>query len=409
MGLGPHSLLMAVCTGASQAKAGVPASVVVDASYLQGLLPTALAWLYPYLPFMHGLEIGDVGAFCSVDPPTFSLPSTDDFLAFLVGGPFTQVQVVSNFLRDLTKAYLWYQLCECASGSPTPITPPAEPTDMPAINPAPYVSPPTATACQINDSGPQAQLGSLFFGLLPVGLPNATGWLPLPKGASTVQLKCQNIASGGNPKSIIFRMNVRDIAGTQTNIQSNTTQASGNTTTFSKNIPSSAIEFYVDATESVGSTTSNLAQATATFYCGSGPGQTVTPCCPPDPIAQGLLRQILDLVTLVQRQAVPFGYIASTAHTGLSGAGALSISGLLGVKVAVTTLPASYGSAGSSPTEHFDLGFLTFGTVDGFPSSYRIEHNPQVILPPRCSAFTDLDYDLAPGVVVTITELLREP
>jgi len=399
---------MTVCTGASQAKAGTPVRVFVDATYVKNLLPIGLSWLYPYLPFMHGLEIGDVGTFCSTDPPTFSLPTSDQFLAFIVGGPFTQVQVVNDFLQDLTRAYLWYQLCECASGSPTPITDPTEPTDMPAVNPSPYVSPPSVSACQTNDSGNQAQLGTLNYGLLPIGLPNSTGWLPLPSGASSVKLTCSNIANGGNPKRIAFRMNVRDIAGSQTNIQSGVIQASGNTTVFTKTIPATAVEFYVDAAEEVGAATTNLARAIAEFFCGSGPGQTSVPCCPPDPIATGLMRQILDMVTLVQRQAVPFAYVAGTAHSGLSGGGSFSIQGLLGVKINVTTLPASYGRAGTSPTEYFDLGFVTFGTSDGWPTAVRVERATQLVLPARCSVYTDFEYDLAPGVVATITELVRE-
>lgn len=115
------------------------------------------------------------------------------------------------------------------------------------------------------------------------------------------------------------------------------------------------------------------------------------------------------MVTLIQRQSVPFAYVPSTAHAGLSGAGTLSISGLLGVKIAVTTLPGAIGRKSTTPEEIFDAGFITFGTPDGYPSSYRLEHHPQLILPARCSAFTQLAYDLHPGVVITITELLREP
>lgn len=115
------------------------------------------------------------------------------------------------------------------------------------------------------------------------------------------------------------------------------------------------------------------------------------------------------MVTLIQRQSVPFAYVPSTAHVGLSGAGTLAISGLLGAKIAVTTLPSALGRQSTTPEEIFDAGFITFGTPDGYPSSFRLEHNPQLILPARCSAFTQLAYDLHPGVVITITELRREP
>jgi len=114
------------------------------------------------------------------------------------------------------------------------------------------------------------------------------------------------------------------------------------------------------------------------------------------------------MVTLIQRQSVPFAYVPGAVHTAISGAGAIAVSGLIGALIDVTTLPASYGSRGTSPAEHFDLGFLAWGTTDGYPSSVRLEHDPQLSLPARCSAFTELAYDLSPGVVVTITELHRE-
>lgn len=137
--------------------------------------------------------------------------------------------------------------------------------------------------------------------------------------------------------------------------------------------------------------------------------QNTTPCCPPDETGLAYLDQILKAVTLIQRQAVPFGYVASTAHAGLSGAGTLDISGLLGASVTVTTIPGQYGRGGSSPVEYFDMGFVTFGTPDGYPSSYRVERSSNVFLPSRCGAYTTLAYDLPPGVVATITELVREP
>jgi hypothetical protein len=115
------------------------------------------------------------------------------------------------------------------------------------------------------------------------------------------------------------------------------------------------------------------------------------------------------MVTLIQRQIVPFAYVTGTSHAGLTGTGSFGISGLLGVKVALTSDPTSLGVRAGTPAELFDRGFVTLGTPDGYPSDYRLEHNPTIILPPRCSAFTTLGYTLHPGVTATITELVREP
>jgi len=62
----------------------------------------------------------------------------------------------------------------------------------------------------------------------------------------------------------------------------------------------------------------------------------------------------------------------------------IAIQGLIGCKVDITTLPTQLGVTFGSPDEHFDLGFLTFGTPDGYPTSIRIDHNPQLALPARC-------------------------
>lgn len=137
--------------------------------------------------------------------------------------------------------------------------------------------------------------------------------------------------------------------------------------------------------------------------------QNVQPCCPPDVTTQAYLDLILQAVTLIQRQSVPFGYVPATTHAALSGAGSLTIGGLIGVKVDLTTIPASYGRSGTSPTEYFDLGWVTFGTPDGFPSSFRVDKELNLLTPRLCGAYTVLDYQLAPGVIATITELVREP
>jgi hypothetical protein len=122
----------------------------------------------------------------------------------------------------------------------------------------------------------------------------------------------------------------------------------------------------------------------------------------------GALQQILGIVTLLQRQIAPFAYIASTVHAGLTGSGSFAIQGLLGVKLALTSIPAGIGNIAGTPQEFFDVGFVTFGSPDGYDHSVRIEHNPQITLPPRCSAFTTFGYSLPPGVVVDVTELIRE-
>jgi len=143
-------------------------------------------------------------------------------------------------------------------------------------------------------------------------------------------------------------------------------------------------------------------------YCNGSPFVT-GPCCPPDNATQASLDAILNLVTLIQRQVSPFGYVYGANHTGLSGHGSFAVSDLLGVSVDVTTLPASYCQATGTPTELFGLGFVTLGTADGYETSHRIDHDGSLVLPYAAGAFTLVGYSLSPGVVVSIRELTREP
>jgi len=88
------------------------------------------------------------------------------------------------------------------------------------------------------------------------------------------------------------------------------------------------------------------------------------------------------MVTLI-RQAAPFGYVPGAIHAGLTGTGVIAIQGLIGCKVDITTLPTQLCDLRLA-RRTFRPRFLTFGTPDGYPTSIRIDHNPQLALPARC-------------------------
>lgn len=119
----------------------------------------------------------------------------------------------------------------------------------------------------------------------------------------------------------------------------------------------------------------------------------------------GLLRRD---TTLIQRQAAPFGYVLGTVHSGLTGAGSFTVGDILGLSVNVTTVPARFIPRGADPQTYDRLGWVNTGTTDGWQRATEIRHNPELILPID-GAVTEVGYDLADDVVVTITELVREP
>ena len=245
------------------------------------------------------------------------------------------------------------------------------------------------------------------------GVDNA--WAALPAGGTALRMTVNESTTDPVTTGITMTQRFRSASNTALTANNRGVYDGGFAPTgtgkvFTFTVPSGAVRWAVGVINASGAAIPHTVNFSVEFLCGTTTGDTpAAPCCPPDPAIAAMIQQIWEQVNLIQRQAVPFAYIPGTVHAGLSGNGTIGISGLLGAKVDVTTLPASYGRAASLPVEYFGLGFITFGTADGYPSSYKLEHDPQLMLPARCSAYTDLSYDLAPGVVATITELVREP
>lgn len=117
-----------------------------------------------------------------------------------------------------------------------------------------------------------------------------------------------------------------------------------------------------------------------------------------------LLRQD---VTLIQRQKVPFAYIGSTVHPGLTGSGHFTVQGLLGVRVELTTIPAGIGETSDDPLILLRAGWIATGTADGWRRSVPVSHSPLwVDVEPDD---TRIGYTFVAGVVATIEEFVREP
>jgi hypothetical protein len=145
------------------------------------------------------------------------------------------------------------------------------------------------------------------------------------------------------------------------------------------------------------------------FFCGSTQPTIQQDCCPPDPILAAQVQSILQLVTLIQRQSVPFAYIASTVHSGLTGSGEITVEGLIGARVLVTSEPFGESEQAGHPDAIAGVGWLNWGNADGWLRREFIGASPIVSLPTSAGQFTRIGYSLEPGAEVTITELVREP
>ena len=340
-------------------------------------------------------------------------------LAIAVLGNANPDPVPMQKLGQLIERGIWNIVCECTSGStPVPTVPSGPPSGTPAINPSPIIVAPTVQTC-------------MHVGLTNVAVPasssvqwqwNSGAFLntnvatPIPTGATWCAATVQAFDGGSVHGRYLWSVSYRNAAGANIGggalggtIKSPSSGGTDQTSaTQATTIPAGAA--YVLANfEPFTDNCTDTCTLVFDITCNGQPGQAVQPCCPPDPTAAGKLDSILRAVTLIQRQSVPFAYVASTAHSGLSGTGSIAVQGLIGVAVDVTTIPVALGVSAGTPLEYFDLGYVTFGTADGYQHSVRIEHPAQLVIPPFAGVFTSLAYTLHSGVVVTLTELVREP
>lgn len=403
---------MSICaSGFSTTKPGAPASMVIDDAYVQSILPAGLAWAVPYLPFMGGLVIDNVGAFCAADPPSWTVPTGEQILNFITGGLYSDYIIVRDFLNSITRAFLWYNVCQCTTGT-TPAAPaaPAAPVNLPSLNPPAYVSTGPAAACGVLQSAAIALAGG--------GIKNFYGsnsplqYIAYPVGTTLIRVTATMISGAGlhDQGSCIVQTGVIATA-TGVNTAANSNIPIGGSAVIDLAVASPATGFRVQGSQAHVQTTTDSMSVKVEFYCGGAtPGApTAAGSCSPDPFMRAALEQLLDLVTLIQRQHVPFAYLEATAHPGLTVNGSFSVQGRIGFRVQLTTLPSHYGLEPGVPDAIFDAGFVTFGDDSGYLRSERIDQVSRLYFPPTAGSITKVGYSLSPGVVARITELRREP
>lgn len=397
--------MTAVCGGGtSSSRLGFGASVALTVPAIGALLnniPTV--WAVPFAAYL-GLINYDLNQFCSADPPAVPNITAADAAALLTFlDPIGHTAALAKF-QQLVGAYAWYQMCECDSvATPAPPAAPAPPAGLPQINP-PQVGPPRPTGAPC--------VTAAFQGAHPNTDGNSTGVVPLPAGVTYGSVDfgsdVDRTTSGSFQGGIAWLNGAGGTLGTLFGAVNTTSK-----TTHQEGAPPAGTVAYRFSYGAVGGVAPvdfhwDFAYS---LFCGTtptAPGGPVPLPCPPDDFTLGLLSQILELVTLIQRQKVPFAYVPGVRHNGLTGNGQFAVSGIIGASVIITTLPNYLGNLAGDPPELFDVGFVTLGTVDGWHRSVRIEHSPTLVLPIEGSE-TLLGYSLSPGVVVDIQLLRREP
>ena len=387
--------------GASEPKDTSANSILLTSAIMGAILTEAgLGILSAFVGYLGNAIVLNLPTFCATDPPADPGLSGADLLQLIALGPGPLTAGAAARFTQLIQRYAWFDYCQCSA-----ITTPAAPdpptiTDVPAINPAgPPI--PVIPPCFTADFG-TADLGfdNTFFDFT-FGPSRATQWV------ATVQTECIGIGDCSNTwLTAQPRTQVNDIE-TQTTDPPYVVET-GDSQIFSHLLGpnSSGVNFFITTEEGEGDL--NSVRVHVDVYCdGVQPGQTNTPCCPPDPILTAKLDAILQLVTLLQRQVAPFAYVSGPVHSGLSGHGSVSVSGILGM-LAELTVPDSMGLIDGSPQVHLRPGRVNFGTADGYEDRHELVLGAQLIFPDVAGVWTAVGYSLADGVELTLTEILRE-
>ena len=398
--------MTALCGGGtSQPKSTTPLVVNITIS-------AALAWLSRYYAAANWLSniVGflpfpdlTMSSFCASDPPaipTFDATDALNVASALAGGG-VGLGVTATKITDLVQHLAWLELCECTSGAvPTYPTAPAPPAG--AVSPPP-VGGSTVGACGSLHNGPVASPTGAIVNWL------GGGAYALPQGTTSMRLTVNHVSVGTRGhQNLGENLYLYDVYGASLNVNAVFRSAPLGTSVYV--IDRDPRVFFVAPTHSYpGAATDDTLEGTWEFFCGGVPATGVQlPCCPPDTVATGLLEQLLTLVTLMQRQSVPFAYVPGALHTGLSGNGELAVQGLIGAKI-TAAVPGRAGLDLGNPDTVYDIGWINWGNADGFIPREKLVTSPQLSFPSLAGNYTRLGYSIPSDVTISIRELVREP
>lgn len=394
--------MTALCAGGtSGVKPGQAAVLDLTASLAGQLLGLVESpWLIPIIALLDLAPL-TLSTFCATDPPAMvalTLAESTALLTYAIG--------TTNFNSGIIKAAnnvlngAWASFCQCTStGAIAPPVAPAAPAGT-----AIYTPPIQQGTAPCKDNGLFAQ-GGISGSTTNIDALSDS----IPPGATSYEVYTTAALFSGAGDRFFYKMH-EQLNGVQTFTDTTTIMPASGNGSFIGTIRNPNSQFLNGDVFGDGDPGTSTFSNGLRFFCnGQTPGGVSSPCCPPDAATQGTLDAILAMVTLLQRQSTPFAYIVSTAHTLLSGNAQFAVQGLIGLAIAITTLPTRAGVQAGDPNTLWDVGWIDVGTADGWFSRTFLKTNPQVVFPPDMGAVTLVGYSIPADVVVTITELVREP
>jgi len=403
---------MPICSpNTSQPKPGLSDDITLTAPFVATALDTLGApWLAAAFLATAAYINLNLPTFCASDPPADPGVTGADIASLVAFGPGPLTSGAAARVTQLAERLLWPNMCEC-SAAPiivAPITPPSAPSGTPQINPVGVVTQPSLP-CATYD-----------FHLDVDNACTATysSFIPIPPGAHTFSSTTSYQSQAGTTTNaivvqIFFYDATAPFPGSGTGLVDGRRIDGGSPGPFDFNSTflQAATQFAMYAQDGTGPcVSSGSADIHLSFDCSPTGTAGGNPCvnCPPDPTLTASLNAILQMVTLLQRQTAPFAYVSGASHTSLSGTGTVAVQGILGVLLNVS-IPSRAGEVVGTPDTRFSVGWINFGTADGYGPRQFIESDSQVLFPTVNGIWTIVGYSLLPGVTMTLTELIREP
>ena len=387
--------------GASQAQPARTNIVVLSSLAISSYLNNrGMAWAYAIAPAI-GTLVFDLPSFCAADPPAIPTVTAADIAGWFNPLNPQGAAQLRQTMGDLVGAFLWYDLCECVSGpQPTPPAAVATPAGQ-TINP-PDLSTLAVQPCATYTATVTLTPGSPV--PASVDLPSVFGRDPI-FWVGTAQTSNPNAAEdcGFTVGCVAQDGTVTTQSGPAT--LGNSTAVFTTTNTAPNLTDHLRMQFVAAGTTGYGY---NVTCTLSAYCAGQRPGGTVQPCCPPETNVDALTQQILQLVTLIQRQTAPFAYVLGATHSALSGSGSISVQGLLGAKITPSAIPSWAGVAAGDPDTLWLDSWINWGNADGWTAREFLRASPHLSLPPLAGQFTEIGYSFAPGLICDVAELQRE-
>lgn len=397
--------MTALCGGgASGPKSGVAQSILYTMGGAEALaLFSGAEWFSPWAALLGQIAYNTADS-CTTDPPGYPTLTADDFFAAV--NPVDPIAYFNALfkLRQWMLTFLWYQNCQCTPGGALTNPVPHQPNNLPTIAAS------AGSACQTtNFSNGPAPPNNTFFAAPNIGCPGVgvtlTNCVSNPTSYFWTFGIDATVPTGPNAT---FHAQVRN-AGVFRN-SANVVLTPGHSSSIS--MPFQAGDDLAQLVVSMATGTGvNNVSAQGFVYCnGTAPNSAAGPCCPPDPSLMSVINQILANTQLIQRYKVPFAYVRGASHSGLTGTGTITVpNSLIGLEMALTTIPGRVGSESAQPDYVWDTGWWSVETVDAVVDERRLRHASQLWFPPFMPSVTKVGYYLTPGVVATLTELQAEP